>query len=86
MEDLVLAQEIQTQETLIEQLCDENMKLLEKNRQYRSKEVESFMQTKNTFFEMPREVLKDAPLVKTFDIQQISNVRFISLNYRNIFN
>jgi hypothetical protein len=70
--DIQLANELQTQEMIINQLSDENIRLLSQNKDYRSQQALSLLQTKTGFHDTQQEFRRGDPRVDVSSLQKIS--------------
>lgn len=66
------AQEFETQEMIIQELCEENIKLLGSNREYRSQKAQSMVQTRQNFYDTRQDFQRKDPPVDISAVQRIS--------------
>jgi hypothetical protein len=57
---------------IIGELCEENMKLLEKNKDYRSQKAVSLINTKGGFYDTQQEFRMGDPKIDIESLQKIS--------------
>lgn len=72
VQDRALAEEFRIQEMIIQEMSDENIRLLDQNKDYRSQKAYSLMHTKEGFFDTQKDFRNRDPRVDVSSLQKIS--------------